>query len=140
MDPTDVSWVDEDQDEVPQVKTINSRQQPKGRLQDLDSSELDGTMVCSGAINGEVIEFGLSGYRFPQISRADKCLKQAMVCAGEPVTKCWYLSLCWRISDNGSCKSEIQDGGPSFPQRIFDVEFAEGGSTNDWKQGCQTGT
>jgi len=44
MDPTDVSWVDEDQDEVPQVKTINSRQRPRGRLQDLDSSELDGTL------------------------------------------------------------------------------------------------
>lgn len=45
MDPTDISWVDEDQkEEDPQVKTLNTRGRPRGSLQD---SEFDGIMVCS---------------------------------------------------------------------------------------------
>lgn len=49
MDPGDVSWLDEGQKEEDfHVKTVNSRQRSKGRLQDADMSEIDGTMVCSG--------------------------------------------------------------------------------------------
>ncbi|KIM45915.1 hypothetical protein M413DRAFT_297297 [Hebeloma cylindrosporum] len=45
MDPEDVSWVEDDQkEEITQLKTVNSRQRPRGRLQDSDTSELDGTM------------------------------------------------------------------------------------------------
>jgi len=55
MDPTDVSWVGEDQEEVPQVKTVNFRQRSRGHFQELDSSELDGAMGAAFRKSAEQI-------------------------------------------------------------------------------------
>ncbi|KDR83459.1 hypothetical protein GALMADRAFT_219286 [Galerina marginata CBS 339.88] len=42
MDPRDVTWVDQDdEEEAPRVKTVNARQRHRGRAQDLDQSEMD---------------------------------------------------------------------------------------------------
>jgi hypothetical protein len=41
MNPEDVSWIEKDEDEpMARVKTVNSRQRPKGQLRNLDDGEL----------------------------------------------------------------------------------------------------
>ena len=44
MDPTDVSWVDKDEEEeTPRVKTVNTRQRRAGQQQDTEQMEMVST-------------------------------------------------------------------------------------------------